>query len=291
LFVNGVPLDESPMRDHPLTPMRDDSLVRLLQAQTRHPVGLVGYETVEAGPDAVRTAFEAMPAGYGVVDVTKDEHLRTIGKALSHLPLLTGASGLALGLPAAYQEAGLIGELVSPPARMAAPSGRRAILAGSCSAATRAQVAAAKAAGIASLRVDPLAIAAGQQTAATVLAWIDEQSGERPILVYSSDDPEGVRSVQQQLGAQAAGGVIEHLLGVVAAGLPERGFTRLIVAGGETSGAVVSALGTKTLSIGPEIDPGVPWTRSIGGTDLALALKSGNFGSEDFFLKAWAMLA
>jgi uncharacterized protein YgbK (DUF1537 family) len=292
LFVNGVPLNESPMKDHPLTPMHDANLVRVLQRQTRLPVGLIPYATVAAGPDAVRAMLADGAANIRmfIVDAIADEHLRTIGAAAAHLPLITGGSGVAMGLPAAYRQAGLIERLTPAPAQMAAPKGRQAILSGSCSAATRGQVEAAIAAGMPSLRIDPLEIASGNQTVAQILQWVDRQPKDKPFLVYSSDEPDAVRQVQERLGRVQAGTIVEDLLGAIAAALPARGFTRLIVAGGETSGAVVQALGAGVLTIGPEIDPGVPWTRNRSGVDLALALKSGNFGARDFFLKAWDRL-
>lgn len=290
LFVNGVPLNESPMKDHPLTPMHDANLVRVLQRQTRAKIGLIDYDTVATGPRAVRAALDAGGDAMFIVDAVADDQLRTIGAACAHLPLITGGSGVAMGLPAAYREAGLLTALTPAPQQMAAPAGRRAILAGSCSAATRGQVKAAIAAGLPHLRIDPLEIADGAQTALTVLQWIDRQQPEKPFLVYSSDDPDTVRAVQERLGRAQAGTIVEDLLAAVAKRLPERGVSRLIVAGGETSGAVVQALGAELLTIGPEIDPGVPWTRSRGGLDMALALKSGNFGGEDFFLKAWDLL-
>ncbi len=293
LFVNGVPLNESPMKDHPLTPMRDANLVRVLQQQTTLSVGLLPYDVVEAGAAALRAAFEQKSSSEKIfiVDAVADAHLRTIGAALAHLPLITGGSGVAMGLPAAYRDAGLVAKLTPPPTQMAAPKGRQAILAGSCSTATRGQVRAAIDAGVPHLRIDPLAVANGQQSKDNALQWIDAQSKDKPFLVYSSDDPDAVRQVQDRLGRDKAGSLIEHLLGEIAAELPKRGVTRLIVAGGETSGAVVKALGADVLTIGPEIDPGVPWTRSIAGVDMALALKSGNFGASDFFLKAWDRLS
>jgi uncharacterized protein YgbK (DUF1537 family) len=142
------------------------------------------------------------------------------------------------------------------------------------------------------LRIDPLAIAAGDVTAEDVVSWVMAQTSEAiPPLVYSSADPDEVQAVQARLGREAAGEVVEKLLGEVAAKLAALGFTRFVVAGGETSGAVVAALGVNALRIGPEIDPGVPWTTSIDGQPLALALKSGNFGAVDFFLKAWKVLS
>lgn len=293
LFVSGVPLSESPMKDHPLTPMRDANLVRVLQRQMMLPVGLLAYDVVEAGASALRAAFDQRSSSEKIfiVDAVADDHLRTIGAALAHLPLITGGSGVAMGLPAAYRDAGLVAKLTPPPTQMVAPKGRQAILAGSCSTATRGQVRAAIESGMPHLRIDPLAVAEGQQTKAQALEWIDVQPKDKPFLIYSSDDPDAVRQVQDRLGREKAGTLIEHLLGEIAAELPKRGIARLIVAGGETSGAVVQALGADVLTIGPEIDPGVPWTRSVAGVDMALALKSGNFGASDFFLKAWGRLS
>ncbi len=294
LFVNGVPLNESPMKDHPLTPMHDANLVRVLQRQTGRKVGLIAFETVDAGADAIGKVLEAGAAKMFIVDAIADAHLRTIGAAVAHLPLITGGSGVAMGLPAAYLKAGLIARLTPAPEQMAAPAGRQAILAGSCSAATRGQVKAAIAAGLPHLRIDPLDVASGTQSAGHILQWIDRQPKDKPFLIYSSDDPDAVRQVQERLGRAQAGTIVEDLLGHIAAALPTRGFTRLIVAGGETSGAVMQALQAGVLTIGPEIDPGVPWTRARtragAGDEMALALKSGNFGAENFFLKAWDRL-
>lgn len=293
LFVNGVPIDESPMKDHPLTPMRDANLCRVLQRQTGLQVGLVGYADVDAGPQAIVAAI-AREAAAGrralILDAISDEHLRHLGAAIADLPLVTGGSGIAMGLPAAYLARGLIRALTPPPATIIAPAGRSVILAGSCSAATRGQVARARAAGIPSLQLDPLALAQGRTTVQTVIDWLAATPTEGPALVFSSADPDTVRAVQEQLGTRAAGHMVEQLLAQVAAALPARGYSRFIVAGGETAGAVVGALGARVLRIGPEIDPGVPWTVSLSDTPLALALKSGNFGAEDFFLKAWNML-
>lgn len=293
LFVNGQPIDESPMKDHPLTPMRDANLCRVLQRQTGLPVGLVGYGDVEAGPQAIAAAFARETAAGRralILDAISDAHLRHLGEAIADLPLITGGSGIALGLPSAYQARGLIETLTPPPATIAAPPGRPIILAGSCSAATRGQVARAIASGMPALRLDPLAIAEGTVTPQSILDWLATTPEGGPALVYSSAEPEAVRAVQQRLGTEAAGHLVESLLAQVAAALPERGYSRFIVAGGETSGAVVGALGAGVLRIGPEIDPGVPWTVSLDGPRVALALKSGNFGAEDFFLKAWDRL-
>jgi 3-dehydrotetronate 4-kinase len=293
LFVNGAPLNESGMRDHPLTPMRDSDLRRVLQRQTKLKVGHVAYVDIDAGAEAIAKAFEReRESGHAIaiVDALNDSHLRAIGRAAASLALVTGGSGVAIGLPAAYRDAGLIDKLTPPPLAIAAPGGRAVILAGSCSQATRGQVEVAIKAGAPNFRLDPVAIASGRLTPQQVIGWLVEQSASSTPLVYSSDDPARVRAAQDELGAERAGQVVEALIGAVAAALPAQGFSRILVAGGETSGAVVNALGVKALSIGPEIDPGVPWTRSLSGPDVALALKSGNFGTADFFIKAWSSL-
>jgi uncharacterized protein YgbK (DUF1537 family) len=293
LFAGGVLLSESPMKDHPLTPMRDANLVRVLRRQTRGEVGLVPLGVVDRGAAAIRESFaNATAAGlrFVIVDAVRDENLRAIGAACADMPLVTGGSGVAMGLPDNFRAAGKLGE-GSPPATLDAPAGRSVILAGSCSAATRGQIRAAIEAGVPALRLDPLEIAAGATTAQGVVDWVSAAGDEWPPLVYSSADPAEVRAAQEQLGVARAGEIVESLLAEAARLLLARGFTRFLVAGGETSGAVVAALGVGALRIGPEIDPGVPWTRAIGAPDVALALKSGNFGAPDFFLKAWKTLS
>ena len=292
LFVNGVPLHESSMKDHPLTPMRDSNLVRVLQRQTELSVGLVPYEDVEAGPDALRSAFaRERAAGHRVVivDAVSDTHLRSIGMAAADFPLITGGSGVAMGLPAAYRQ-GDASAAAPRGAGFDAPDGRPIILAGSCSSATQGQVKVAIDAGIPALRLDPMQLASKDVTAQTALDWLAAQQTNGPVLIYSTSSPDDVQAVQGKLGRMNAGEIVEKTLADIARALPALGFTRIVVAGGETSGAVVNALDVQALTIGPEIDPGVPWTRSLGGVDLALALKSGNFGAPDFFLKAWTML-
>ncbi len=291
LFVGEVPLAESPMKDHPLTPMRDSSLVRVLQRQTRSKVGLVPYPVVGQGAGAIVEAFTAAKARgerFVVVDAINDADLMAIGTAASGHRLITGGSGVALGLPANFIAAGLM-RAVAAPTTMQAAKGRSAIIAGSCSEATRGQVAAAKAAGLPAFEVDPMAVQSGAQSGKTLAAWAQTQAPDKPVLIYSSADPAAVLRTQDQLGRDAAGALVERALAQAATHLVATGVTRLIVAGGETSGAVVGALGVKALEIGPEIDPGVPWTRAVG-RDLVLALKSGNFGAPDFFVKAWRML-
>lgn len=293
LYAGDVPLAESSMKDHPLTPMRDSNLVRVLQRQTKHSVGLVAFPVVQQGSDAIKAAFgQAQAAGqrYVVVDAITDRHLIDIGAAAADMKLITGGSGIALGLPQNFIKRGVL-KPAAANARFPAPAGRSAILSGSCSVATRAQVAAAAKANIPAFQIAPMALAKGSITVETIVAWALAQSAGGPVLITSSAAPDEVRAIQDKLGRDDAGQLIEATLARVATALVGKGFSRLIVAGGETSGAVVNGLGVKALAIGPEIDPGVPWTRTIGHAhDLVLALKSGNFGTEDFFVKAWARL-
>jgi uncharacterized protein YgbK (DUF1537 family) len=292
LFVGDVLLSHSPMKDHPLTPMRDSNLVRVLARQTRLKTGLVPFPAVDEGWEAISGAFAAAAARGErllIVDALLDRHLHAIGKAVAGHRLVTGGSGAAISLPRNFIEAGQM-KARPAPQMLAAPRGRSAIIAGSCSEATRGQVKAAIAAGIPALAVDPMQISAKSMSAEDMLRWVLKQPEERPALVYSSAEPAVVRGVQEKLGREEAGALVERELAALAKGLVERGVSKLIVAGGETSGAVVGALGVSALEIGPEIDPGVPWTRAIG-RDLVLALKSGNFGARDFFLKAWDRLS
>ncbi|MCP8937685.1 four-carbon acid sugar kinase family protein [Alsobacter sp. SYSU M60028] len=292
LFVGSALLSDSPMKDHPLTPMRDANLVRVLGRQTRLPVGLVPYQTVAKGAAATRAAFEALAkdgAAIGVADAVTDADLRTLGEAFDGAPLLTGGSGIALGLPENFRRAGLLRPAAAA-APFAAPRGLSAVLAGSCSAATRGQVRDAEERGVPAFAIDPVALAEGRLSAADVLAWAKPRLGATPVLVYSTAEPEAVRAIQERFGREASGAMVERLLGEVARGLVEAGVSRLVVAGGETSGAVVGALGVTMLEIGPEIDPGVPWTLAADGHRIALALKSGNFGGRDFFTRSLSML-
>lgn len=289
LFVGDELLSESGMRHHPLTPMTDPSLVRVLARQTSHRVGLVQYATVVNGPEAVRVAFEGLRRSgirHAVLDSITDEHLFDLGQACSGLKLVTGGSGMAMGLPANFVRDGLL--RAGQSAQLPRVTGPTAVLAGSCSTATQGQVAYMKRDHEA-FELDPIAMAEGRDVAADALTWAQGRLSEKPLLIYSTATPEQVSAVQQKLGREHAGELVERTLGRIAQGLVERGLRRLVVAGGETSGAVVSALGVEGLTIGPEIDPGVPWTFGIGEPALALALKSGNFGGPDFFTRAFAV--
>ena len=292
LFVGEVLLSESGMRTHPLTPMTDPSLVRVLQRQARRKVGLVRADAVAAGPDAIRARLEALRQdgiGLAIVDAVSDADLRRIGEACWDHLLVTGGSGVAMGLPEAWGARGLLGARDGA-ATLPSSAGLRAVVSGSCSVATLGQVAKAVEAGTPAFRVDPLQLAAGEDVATAALAWAAPLLERGPVLVYATAEPDTVRAAQDRLGREHAGTLVEAALAAIAKGLVERGVGRLVVAGGETSGAVVNALGVKALRIGPQIAPGVPWTASVGGRPLALALKSGNFGAPTFFLDAWKVL-
>ena len=293
LFVGDKLLNESSMRNHPLTPMHDANLVRVLQRQSEGEVGLISHSIVDSGPAAIREALEhAAKSGRRqvIVDAISERHLVDIGRAADGMPLITGGSGIAMGLPTNFIRAG---QLIPAdvPEMMEAPEGRQVILAGSCSEATRGQIAHAIDAGVPAREIDADMVIAGEQTATELCDWALGQDKERPCLIYSSADPKIVAAIQQRHGIEKAGTAIEKLMSETARLLVAKGFTRFLIAGGETSGAVVNGLGVPALEIGPEIDPGVPWTRSIGMRRLALALKSGNFGAPDFFIKAWGMLS
>ena len=295
LFVGDELLNESGMRNHPLTPMTDANLVRVLQQQVSGKVGLVDYKVVGQGVEAIQARFAALKddgARFAIVDAVTNQDLEEIGAACEDMPLITGGSGIALGLPENFRRRGLLATHNAADA-LPATGGLRAVISGSCSVATNAQVALMKEQAPAFV-VDPLQLARGDDVVAAALDWAADRISRGPVLIYATSTPDKVKAVQAHLGAEHAGSLVENALADIARGLVKLGVGQLIVAGGETSGAVVKALGATGLRIGPEIDPGVPWTTVMkegGDKPLALALKSGNFGSPDFFLKAWSKLA
>lgn len=294
LFVGEKLLNESGMENHPLNPMRDANLVRVLGKQTDSGVGLVRYSTVEAGPQAVRRALDDIAAAghrYAVTDAVRDEHLRVIGEAISEDILVTGGSGIALGLPNNFRRKGVLPQRTDA-AKLPAVHGRGAVLSGSCSIATRGQIANWRDAGGAVFQIDVRSLANNEETEiARVGAWLDSLAEDTTPLIYSSDDPDTVAAIQRELGRDEAGHMVERAMAAIAQNLTTRGVRQLVVAGGETSGAVVSALNVRMLRIGHQIAPGVPWTVAEGDSPIALALKSGNFGTESFFRDAFASLA
>ena len=292
LFVGDVLLHESGMQDHPLTPTTDPSLVRVLQAQTRRTVGLIDYATVAQGPDAIRARISRLRddgVGIAIVDAISNADLMRLGPVLSDLPLVTAGSGVAIALPANFGIAPNVQASALP-----APGGFRAVVSGSCSRATNGQVAHFLSAGLPALKLDPMALCNGDEAIDRALDWARPLLGDQPILVYSTAAPESLRQVQDKLGVARAGEIVERALARIASGLVQSGVGQLVVAGGETSGAVVQALGITQLQIGSQIDPGVPWCAAkspLAGGTLHVALKSGNFGSPDFFTKAFGGVA
>ena len=288
LFVNGRPLNESGMENHPLNPMTDADLQRWLAKQCKDPVGLVPWSIVRQGSGPIRQALRH--AGDArqrlvIIDAISDDDLLAIGEACADLPLLTGGSGIALGLPANLIRAGFASGKGSA---FAGVSGPEAVLAGSCSKTTLGQIEHHKRDHPA-LPVAVDAVMRGAVTPQALVTFVHEHAGEAP-LIYSSDSPDKVRASQDVFGREQVSHKLESLFADTARALVDSGVRRLVVAGGETSGAVVLALGLQSLSIGPEIDPGVPALASADGKPLALALKSGNFGAPDFFEKALTSL-
>ncbi len=291
LFVGDVLLNESGMQHHPLTPMVDANLVRVMQAQCKSKVGLLGHKTIAQGPTAISqeiTNLKQQGVRIAIVDAVSNDDLMRLGPALRGMPLVTAGSGVAIGLPQNFGLSPTPQASVLPKA-----SGLQAVVSGSCSQATNRQVAHFKAAGRPAFLIDPLHLKGSwEDLAKEALAWAQRHLASGPVLVYSTATPESVKSVQSQLGVEAAGHQVEQALAAIARGLVELGVKQLVVAGGETSGACVQALSIEQLKIGPQIDPGVPWCHAhtpMGGVHITL--KSGNFGTDDFFTKAFTFLS
>jgi 3-dehydrotetronate 4-kinase len=289
LFVGDVLLSESGMRDHPLTPMTDANLVRVLQAQCRRRVGLIDHRAVASGAEAIArriSELRAQGVAIAVVDAVSNDDLLRLAPAIKEFPLVTAGSGVAIGLPANF---GIRASAAA--SELPRATGLRAVISGSCSQATNRQVRAFIEAGHPAFALDPLRLAAGDDLVAQALAWAEPLLAKGPVLVYSTAQPQDVKAVQGRLGVDAAGAMVERALAEIARGLVRLGVGQLIVAGGETSGACVQALGVAQLQIGPQIDPGVPWCHArMQDKDLHLALKSGNFGGDDFFTKAFTIV-
>lgn len=282
LFVGDRLLNESGMEAHPLTPMSDPDIRRWLGHQVSRPVGHLGLNDIRAGKSRDRLLAEAATGRQIVVcDAVSDDDLITLGRAAEGFDLITGGSGIAIGLPPL-----LVGANRTPPAWLG-EAGPALVLAGSCSKMTRAQIAYHRAHNGAQRRIDVPALIEGTETVEDVLDWVLAQTGLP--MVYTSDDPAEIAAIQQQFGTDRSALAVEGFFTGLARAAVDRGIARLITAGGETSGAVVEGLGIGELRIGPLIDPGVPALR-IPDRALVLALKSGNFGTEDFFFKAAAAL-
>jgi uncharacterized protein YgbK (DUF1537 family) len=293
LFVGLVPLNESPLKDHPLNPMHDSNLVRVLARQSKTTVGLVNLATLTRGEDAVRARLAELAGqgvGAAVVDAVFDHDLETIGAVAADQLLSVGASGIGLGLARALVKSGRV-KAASGAASGPAVGGPAACLAGSCSQATLQQIASAEAI-MPVLHLDPERVVAGREEARRAVAWAAERVSAGPVLVASSATPEEVAALQSRHGRQAAGHAIEQAMADIAEGLVQSGVRRLVVAGGETSGAVVDRLRIPGFLVGEEIAAGVPVLRAVGNAsgDMLLALKSGNFGGPKFFSDALALM-
>ena len=293
LFVGDALLSDSGMKDHPLTPMRDANLVRVMQAQCQSQVGLIDHKVVADGAGAVTQAIEHLKSQgvrIAIVDAVSNDDLIRMGPALRDLPLLTAGSGVAIALPANF------GLQADPrTSLLPAAGGRQAIVRGSCSQATLGQVQHAMKQGGPAWTLDPAALMddAGQQQAIAQALQFAATHTATPVLVYSSAAPDAVRAIQQRYGVEQAGHRVEQALAAIARGLVEQGVRQLVVAGGETSGACVQALGIEQMQIGPQIDPGVPWCHAaspLSPEGLHITLKSGNFGGVDFFTRSLAQL-
>lgn len=292
LFVGQQPLSESPMKDHPLTPMCDSNLLRLLEPQVTKPVGLIDRLTVAQGAQEVTSALTKLRdekrVAHVVIDAVANADLQIIAEACRDMPLITGGSAVAMALPALYLADGTLSadSRKQPHVQL---SRKTIVLSGSCSSMTNTQVANYIDLGAPSFQLDPLALAENGTQA--VLDWLSNQDLDKAPIIYATAIPEQVRLAQEKLGVAAAGEIVEAALSSCAVAARDAGARRLIIAGGETSGAVTKALGVSQLDIAVEIAPGVPWTYCMtNGHQIALTLKSGNFGSEAFFSDAQTKL-
>ena len=294
LFVGTLLLSNSPLKDHPLNPMRDSDLRRVLARQSQSPVGLVELATVAKGAAAITDRLAHLAAegkGAAVVDAVFDGDLETVGVAALGARVSVGASGLGLGLARGLVKTGRVKVGSRQQQAALAAGGYAACLAGSCSQATLQQISHAEK-HMPVLRLDPHRVLRGEDEVGRALEWAASKLAAGPVLIASSATPDQVTAVQAQFGREAAGHVIEQTIARIAAGLVECGVHRLVVAGGESSGAVVDRLGVTAFLLGPEIAAGVPVLHGLewAGGRLVMALKSGNFGGPDFFTDALALM-
>lgn len=295
LFVAGQPLNESPLKDHPLNPMHDANLVRVLARQSRGTVGLIDLNAIAAGPGAIKARLDALRTAavtLAIADAIFERDLETLGEVALATPVSTGASGLGLGLARALVRSGRVSSGGAVPADVIRPvGGFSAIVAGSCSAATLRQLDVAER-SMPVRRLDPEKLLAGPEEIAAAISWAGDRIAAGPVVVAASAAHQTVSRLQSLYGREASGHAIETATSIISAELVARGVRRLVVAGGETSGAAVDKLSIPAFLIGPEIAPGVPVLRTVGNAqgDMLLALKSGNFGGEDFFAAALAMM-
>jgi uncharacterized protein YgbK (DUF1537 family) len=294
LFVGAVPLNESPLKDHPLNPMHDSNLVRVLARQSKTRIGLVALAALAKGEDAVRARLADLAGqGFGaaIVDAVFDPDLETIGRVALDHRLSVGASGIGLGIARAMVASARVKSNAASTNADAPVGGRAACLAGSCSQATLQQIANAERA-MPVLHLDPDRIIAGPDEVRRALAWAKDRISDGPVLITSSSSPDQVAALQSRHGRDAAGHAIEQAMADIADGLVQSGVRRLIVAGGETSGAVVDRLRIPGFLVGAEIAAGVPVLRAVGAGngEMLLALKSGNFGGPEFFSDALKLM-
>jgi len=294
LFVGSVPLNESPLKDHPLNPMHDSNLVRVLARQSKGKIGLVDLAVVSHGPEAVRAKLAELAkqgVGAAIIDAVFDPDLETIGAVALDHRLSVGASGIGLGLARALVASGRITANASEATSEKPVGGPAACLAGSCSQATLQQVASAERT-MPVLHLDPEQVVAGKEEARRAVAWARERVTSGPVLIASSATPAEVAALQSRHGRDAAGHAIEQAMADIAEGLVAAGVRRLVVAGGETSGAVVDRLKIPGFLVGAEISAGVPVLRAVGASagEMLIALKSGNFGGAEFFSDALALM-
>ena len=294
LFVGSVPLNESPLKDHPLNPMHDSNLVRVLARQSQTKISLVDLAVIARGRDAVRARLAELAAkGFGaaIVDAVFERDLETTGQVALDHRLSVGASGFGLGLARALVASGRVKAAASTAVSDAAVGGPAACLAASCSQPSLQQVAKAETV-MPVLHLDPEQIVAGKDEARRALAWAKDRLKEGPVLVASSSMPDQVAALQARHGRDATGHAIEQAMADIAEGLVQSGVRRLVVAGGETSGAVVDRLGIPGFLVGAEIAAGVPALRAVGAKngEMLLALKSGNFGGPEFFADALELM-
>ncbi len=290
LFVNDELLSESGMRNHPLTPMTDSNLMRVMATQSSGKVGLVPFDIVSQGADRVKRALSklAHEHRYAVVDTLSNNDLHVIGEACADLKLLTGGSGLSVGLAKNFVDKGLF-EIRNNSAELSKVKGEAVVLSGSCSVMTQKQVARFKKSFL-SMKISPLDLKSGKSSLADALTWFEKNRNVGALMFYATDTPENIRFVQEQLGVEQASELVENFMADLVSALDKKGVTKFIVAGGETSGAVVKALNPSMLKIGASIAPGVPITEIVGYSPKLIALKSGNFGDELFFENALEMM-
>jgi uncharacterized protein YgbK (DUF1537 family) len=294
LFVGALPLNESPLKDHPLNPMHDSNLVRVLARQSKAKIGLVDLAVIARGPDAVRAHLAGLSTrGFGaaIADAVFARDLETIGVVALEHRLSLGASGIGLGLARALVASGRVRSNAPDAMADAAVGGPAACLAGSCSQATLQQIANAERV-MPVFHLDSEQAVAGKAEAQRALGWVNEHLGKGPVLIASSATPDQVAALQARHGREAAGRAIEQAMADIAQGLVQSGVRRLVVAGGETSGAVVDRLKIPGFLVGAEIAAGVPVLRAVGAKEgaMLLALKSGNFGGPEFFTDALKLM-